>query len=87
MYSLDYEFGPFEGLLSAAEAAEVWGIDSSAIRKAIIDGRLIKGKDCRKFGKQWVITSKAMRRVFRNDGEPWANHLRILREEQLEESE
>lgn len=56
--------GPFEGLLSLAEAAEMWDIDPSTIRKAILDHRLVEGKDCRKFGKQWVVSEDAMHRVF-----------------------
>lgn len=56
--------GPFADLLSAAEAADLWNIDDSAIRKAALDGRLTEGKDCKKFGKQWIITRKAMRKVF-----------------------
>lgn len=74
-------------MLSAAEAAEIWGIDSSAIRKAIIDGRLIEGQDCRKFGKQWVITVDAMARVFKGhtcaptDYGQWHRYLAHLNKE------
>ena len=87
MNILDLQKGRFRALLSAAEAAEIWGIDSSAIRKAIIDGRLIEGQDCRKFGKQWVVTVEAMARTFWGGWVPWQNYLTILREERLEESE
>lgn len=60
MYNPSYNDGPFAGLFSVAEAADLWCIDESTIRKAISDGRLKPGIDCRKFGKQWVITYEAM---------------------------
>ena len=46
----------FTGLLSLHEAALIWNIDDSTIRKAIEFGRLVDGDDCCKFGKQWVVT-------------------------------
>ena len=82
-YTLDMEEGPFDELLSAAEAAEIWGMDQSTIRKAIESGRMIPGRDCRKFGKQWVVTVEAMARVFsrtdaHNSG-PWSTYMTSLR--------
>lgn len=73
----------FENLLSAAEAAELWDLDPSAIRRAIMEKRLIEGRDCRKFGKQWVITVDAMARVFNRsalqaDYGPWLKYKRKL---------
>ena len=82
---LDLQGGPFYELLSAAEAAEIWGIDPSAIRKAIIDGRLTEGLDCRKFGKQWVVTADAMHRVFHGGWSPWSEYLRELRKQRRAE--
>lgn len=67
---LDMENGPFAQLLSFAEAAQLWGIDQSTLRKAVQSGRLVPGSDCRKFGKQWVISVNAMRREFGGWG-PW----------------
>lgn len=60
----DLENSKFAGLLSLAEAAEIWQTDESTIRKAIAQGRLIDGRDCRKFGKQWVITADGMTNCF-----------------------
>ena len=60
MYDPSYNSGPFEGLFSFAEAADLWCIDESTIRKAISDGRFKPGLDCRKFGKQWVVTYQVM---------------------------
>lgn len=71
---LDMRDGPFERLLSFAEAAEIWGLDQSALRKAVASGRLQPGRDCRKFGKQWVVTVDAMQRLYRYNNpynDPW----------------
>lgn len=54
----------FDGLYSLSEAAAIWNIDDSTIRKAILSGKLIENTDVRKFGKQWVITEAAMERLF-----------------------
>lgn len=81
---LDMKGGPFADLLSIAEAAEIWGKEQSTLRKAIQDGRLKPGKDCRKFGKQWVVTADAMNREF-GGWAPWSTYLADLRKAQLEE--
>lgn len=60
MYDPIYNGGPFQNLFSIAEAADLWCINESTLRKAIADGRMIPGKDCRKFGKQWVVTYRYM---------------------------
>lgn len=75
MDMLDMRGGPFDELLSFAEAAEIWGVDQSALRKAVASGRLQPGRDCRKFGKQWVVTANAMHREFRGGWAPWAEYL------------
>lgn len=75
-------FGPFNQLLSLSEAAEIWRIDESTIRKAIAAGRLRTGKDCRKFGKQWVVTAEAMRKTFAPYERTWADFLSDLREKE-----
>lgn len=78
-YNLDMEYGNFYRLLSFAEAAEIWKIDQSTLRKAVADGRLKPGQDCRKFGKQWVITVDAMAREFRGGLAPFSQFLVDLR--------
>lgn len=75
-------FGPFNQLLSLSEAAEIWGIDESTIRKAIAAGRLKTGWECRKFGKQWVVTAEAMRKTFAPYERTWADFLSDLREKE-----
>lgn len=76
------KFGPFNQLLSLSEAAEIWGIDESTIRKAIAAGRIKTGWDCRKFGKQWVVTAEAMRKTFNPYGRTWPDFLADLREKE-----
>lgn len=83
---LDMEGGPFDGLLSFAEAAEIWKVDQSTLRKAVSDGRLKPGRDCRKFGKQWVVTVDAMRRNFREGWSPWSEYLTNLKKQRNEEN-
>lgn len=51
--------GPFAGLCTPAEFAELHGVDESAVRHAIRSGRLRPGSDCFKFGKQWVLSKYA----------------------------
>ena len=58
---------PFDGLMAFSEASELWGLSESALRKAISYGKIVPGVDARKYGKQWIITRKAMNREY---GEP-----------------
>lgn len=55
---------PFDGLMSFADATELWGLNESTLRKAITYGKLINGVDVCKFGKQWVISVDAMKREY-----------------------
>ena len=61
------EKSPFEGLLSFGEATDLWGLNESTLRKAVTYGKLVPEVDCKKFGRQWVVTRKAMLREY---GEP-----------------
>lgn len=54
----------FDGLMSFADASELWGLSESTLRKAISYGKITPGVDARKFGKQWVITYSAMCREY-----------------------
>jgi len=58
---------PFDGLIAFSDATQLWGLNESTLRKAIAYGKLINGIDVCKFGKQWVVSSHAMRREY---GEP-----------------
>lgn len=55
---------PFDGLLAFSDATLLWGLNESTLRKAIAYGKLINGQDVCKFGKQWVISSDAMKREY-----------------------
>ncbi len=61
---------PFDGLIAFSDATQLWGLNESTLRKAIAYGKLINGVDVCKFGKQWVISSDAMKREY---GEPKAS--------------
>ena len=58
---------PFDGLMAFTDATKLWGLNESTLRKAISYGKLVNGVDACKFGRQWVISEKAMRREY---GEP-----------------
>ncbi|MCR4884669.1 MAG: DUF2442 domain-containing protein [Clostridiales bacterium] len=55
---------PFDGLMSFADATQLWGLNESTLRKAIVYGKLINGVDVCKFGKQWIISMNAMLREY-----------------------
>ena len=55
---------PFDGLMSFADATQLWGLNESTLRKAITYGKLVRGVDVCKFGKQWVVSVDAMKREY-----------------------
>lgn len=55
---------PFDGLMSFADATELWGLNESILRKAVSYGKLVNGVDVCKFGKQWVVSVNAMKREY-----------------------
>lgn len=57
---------PFDGLIAFSDATELWGLNESALRKAISYGKLVDGVDVCKFGKQWVVSMDAMQREYGN---------------------
>lgn len=58
---------PFDGLMAFGDATFLWNLNESTLRKAIAYGKLVNGVDVCKFGKQWVISTEAMKREY---GEP-----------------
>lgn len=54
----------FDNLLSLKEAADMWHLEESTIRKAIASNKFRINVDVKKFGKQWVIDKKAMENVY-----------------------
>ncbi len=55
---------PFDGLMAFTDATQLWGLNESTLRKAIVYGKLVNGVDACKYGKQWVISTEAMKRVY-----------------------
>lgn len=55
---------PFDGLLSALDATDLWGLNESTLRKAVSYGKLKNGIDIVKYGKQWIVTKEAMIREY-----------------------
>lgn len=55
---------PFRDLMAFKDAEDHWGLRPSALRKAVQYGRFKVGEDVMHFGKQWVITRKAMEREY-----------------------
>lgn len=56
----------FDNILSFGDASKIWGLNESTLRKAITYGKLVKGIDVCKYGKQWLITTDAMKREYSN---------------------
>ena len=55
---------PFDGLMSFADATQLWGLNESTLRKAVTYGKLVNGVDVCKYGKQWVVSVEAMKREY-----------------------
>ena len=55
---------PFDGLMAFSDATDIWGLNESTLRKAVIYGKLVNGIDVCKFGKQWVVSINAMKREY-----------------------
>ena len=53
---------PFDGLMAFSDATDLWALNESTLRKAITYGKLVEGVDVSKFGKQWIVSIKAMKR-------------------------
>lgn len=60
---------PFDGLMAFTDATQLWGLNESTLRKAIAYGKLVNRVDACKYGKQWVISTEAMKREY---GQPKA---------------
>lgn len=54
----------FDGLMSLKDAADMWKLEESTLRKAIASNKFSVGTEVKKFGKQWVIKIEAMERVY-----------------------
>lgn len=54
----------FKGLYSFAVATKIWGLKDSTLRRAVKEKRLVENIDCKKFGRDWVVTEEAMKRLY-----------------------
>ena len=52
--------------MAFTDATQFWGLNESTLRKAIAYGKLVNGVDACKYGKQWVISTEAMKREYGN---------------------
>ena len=57
---------PFDDLIALSDATVLWNLSESTLRKAISYGKLVNGIDVCKFGKQWVVSMKSMKREYGN---------------------
>ena len=55
---------PFDGLMAFTDATQLWGLNESTLRKAIAYGKLVNGVDACKYGKQWVVSTEAMKHEY-----------------------
>lgn len=78
--------GPFAGLCTPAEFAELFNVDESAVRHAIRSGRLRPGSDCFKFGKQWVLSKYAFANFTKNGSFQKVSELNLIYAKEKEES-
>lgn len=56
--------GSFEGLYTFLEVAEIYGIDSSCLRKQVSRGKFVIDEEIKKIGTTWIITEQAMVKNF-----------------------
>ena len=54
---------PLESVLTFAEATKRWGLGHSTLREAAKYSRFLPG-EIRKSGGTWLVTEKAMRRLY-----------------------
>ncbi len=52
--------GSFDGLYTFGEAAKIYGLDDSCLRKRVARGKFVIGKDVKKMGATWIITEQAL---------------------------
>lgn len=56
--------GSFEGLYTFLDVAEIYGIDSSCLRKQVARDKFVVDEDIKKIGTTWIITEQAMVKNF-----------------------
>ncbi|MBN1058593.1 hypothetical protein [Clostridium botulinum] len=54
----------WDKLVSLKEASEKYNRDTSTLKRAISNGTLVEGIDCKKFGRDWAILISSLDRVY-----------------------
>ena len=54
-------------VITAPEADQIWGLSSGTVRAACVRRILKRGEECRKSGRDWLVTRAGMVRHY---GEP-----------------
>jgi len=49
-----------EQVFTATEAAQLWGLDASTVKRACQKGRL----ECRKSAGTWLVTKESMKKAY-----------------------
>ena len=52
--------GSFEGLYTFCEAAKIYGLDDSCLRKRVARGKFVIGEEVKKMGATWIITEQTL---------------------------
>ena len=52
--------GSFDGLYTFCEAAKIYDLDDSCLRKRVARGKFVIGEDVKKMGATWIITEQAL---------------------------
>lgn len=58
---------PFDDILSIGEAAQMWGKETSTLRRVFTRRNFVYGVDVKRVGNQWLVRKSSMIRVY---GEP-----------------
>ncbi len=56
--------GSFKGLYTFLDIEEIYGIDTSCLRKKVARGKFVIDEDIKKIGTTWIITEQAMIKNF-----------------------
>ena len=54
---------PLDDVFTAAEAAALWGLDESTVKKACLQGRF-RHYEAKKSGWPWLVTRQGMERLY-----------------------
>ena len=55
---------PFDDILSITEAAELWGKDTSTLRRVFTRKNFVYGVDVKRVGNQQLVRKSSMQRVY-----------------------